>query len=415
LPVLLGLIAIPAIAVAVFWMPGILFAAYLLIPTYKAVVQPWLPLDLTVGLAAINAVQLFAVLRYRRVGLSRRSVIVWLGIAAVITAGALYAQDQSSAVARVGQWWLLVVAPLMAAPRVAMKRAYLLQFLGAIAIVSLIAITLAITQTPALPTDERLSVLGDNTIQSARAVLLLPLIAAAYFLGMSGSSSWLALPLLPIGAYGAVATGSRGPLLAFVATIAMLIVGTTRGRQGSGRILVFGAAGILTVAALLAAVSFLPSASLQRIGLLFASIGGDTTPGGSIDTRASLFGLAVSAFEAHPLIGVGTGGFATIARDTVTFAGYEYPHNTVLQFAAELGIVGASLAVYIVALALLARTPQTVAWLAVRALGAFYVLNALVSGALYDERMLWGLLFLLLCAPVPAAATRLGHWTTSRE
>jgi O-antigen ligase len=199
-----------------------------------------------------------------------------------------------------------------------------------------------------------------------------------------------------------------------VSTIVLLIVGTTRGRQGSGRILVIGAVGILTVAALLAAVNFLPSVSLQRIGLLFASIGGQATAGGSIDTRASLFGLAVSAFEAHPILGVGTAGFASITRDTVTFAGYDYPHNTVLQFAAELGIVGAILAVYMVALALFARTPQTAAWLAVRALGAFFVLNALVSGALYDERMLWGLLLLLLCAPVPAAATRWGHRNTAR-
>jgi O-antigen ligase len=397
--VLLSILAVPAIVAAVLWMPGVLLAAYLLIPTYKAAVQPWIPIDITLGLAILNAVQVFALLLYRDIGLTRRGLIVWMAIAALITAGALYAPNQSLALELVGQWWFLVVAPLTAAARVAMKRTYLIQFLGVIVVLSSVAIGLALTQTLALASEERLQVLGDNTIQSARAVLLFPLIGAAYFLRTRGRAGWLALPLLPIGVYGALATGSRGPLLAFVATIVLLGVSMATRRPASRRMAVVSVVAVLTMGALVVAVDLLPSVSLERIGLLFESIGGGTAAGGSINTRATLFGLAVSAFEGQPVLGVGTGGFASIARETITLSGYEYPHNTLLQIAAELGIVGAALALYMVVLAFLAPTPPTVTWFAVRGLAAFYVLNALVSGGLYEERMLWGLLLVLLCAP----------------
>ena len=403
-PVLLTLLAGLFLGVAVVWLPGVLLAAYLLIPIYKAAVQPWLPIDFTVLLAVLNAVQVFALFRYREIGLTTRGLLVWLALGASITAGALYAQDQSRAIGLVGQWWLLVVAPLMAVPRIAMKPKYLAQFLGTIALLSLVAIGLAVIQTPGLGGDQRLQLLQENTIQSARALLLLPLIGVVYFLVTTRRESWLVLLLVPVGVYGAVATGSRAPLLIFAATIGLLLVSLAVRRAALRRIAVITAIGVLTVGVVLAEASLLPSASLERFGLLFSAIGGDTSDGGSIGTRVGLFGLAWSTFVDNPLLGIGTGGFAGLARESITFFGHEYPHNTLLQFGAELGIVGVILALSVVVLAFVAPTARTAPWVAIRVLVVFFALNALVSGALYEERMLWGLLFLLLCAPAPTGS-----------
>src|SRR5688572_2921571 len=54
LKVVVGL-PIAAVAVICAWRyPGVLFAAYILIPYYKGGIQPFLPADITPGLALLN-------------------------------------------------------------------------------------------------------------------------------------------------------------------------------------------------------------------------------------------------------------------------------------------------------------------------------------------------------------------------
>ena len=87
---LLVLGAVMAFGFAV--MPGVLFAAYLLIPFYKAVVQPYSPIDITVLLALLNVLQIVPIILDRRPRhLSRVGIALWVALALLILAGALWA------------------------------------------------------------------------------------------------------------------------------------------------------------------------------------------------------------------------------------------------------------------------------------------------------------------------------------
>lgn len=59
----------------------------------------------------------------------------------------------------------------------------------------------------------------------------------------------------------------------------------------------------------------------------------------SFEERIEVWGVALESFIEHPLFGVGPGGFA----DKMFWGGRVYPHNLLLEFLSELGLVGAAL------------------------------------------------------------------------
>jgi O-antigen ligase len=68
-----------------------------------------------------------------------------------------------------------------------------------------------------------------------------------------------------------------------------------------------------------------------------AILHGATDPGGTTEQRLEFYGSAISAFCQKPLTGWGLGGWP------VFYYGYEkpdYPHNIVLEIAAEQGFLG---------------------------------------------------------------------------
>jgi hypothetical protein len=75
-----------------------------------------------------------------------------------------------------------------------------------------------------------------------------------------------------------------------------------------------------------------------------------------------------------------------------------YPHNALLQFAAEYGLIGLALFVGVVLLALVRKQPPGSIWSALKWLFVFMLLNTMVSGNILEERGAWGLLLLLLVA-----------------
>jgi hypothetical protein len=143
------------------------------------------------------------------------------------------------------------------------------------------------------------------------------------------------------------------------------------------------------------ALSFLPGQSLAR----FLLLGEALTPGSSIGERVDLFGVAAQMFLAQPLLGNGTASFAAYAATHVGLTAYAYPHDDFLQLAAELGIVGAGLYVALVGGALFRGLPSDLVWSSVRSLFLLSLLISLGSGDIYGDRLLWGLLVILLCAP----------------
>src|SRR5207244_325232 len=75
-----------------------------------------------------------------------------------------------------------------------------------------------------------------------------------------------------------------------------------------------------------------PSHNTTRVfSILVGNNGGQSLS----DGRLSLWSGAWQAFTAHPLGGIGTGGFASLNLN-----GEFYPHNILLEAASELGILG---------------------------------------------------------------------------
>jgi O-antigen ligase len=137
----------------------------------------------------------------------------------------------------------------------------------------------------------------------------------------------LALACLPALAIALVAAGSRGPVLGLLLGVAALLALLVRSRASRRRI------PLLVISVVLAVVAIgivVPHEATQRS----LSILSDAGSGVSSNGRSHLWSLAFEQFASHPLQGAGTGGFAEVAPVEL------YPHNILLEGAAELGVAG---------------------------------------------------------------------------
>ena len=157
---------------------------------------------------------------------------------------------------------------------------------------------------------------------------------------------------------------------------------------------------VVGVVSLAIVISRLPEQSLARLLLLGEVFAPGGRAGTSIATRVDLYGLAIEMFVGSPLIGHGTGAFAAIATTRVGLEVFTYPHNDLLQVAAEFGLVGAVAFIMLAALSLFRRIPRIPAWSAVRIILVFMLVIAMTSGDIYGDRLMWGLMLLVLCAPL---------------
>lgn len=165
------------------------------------------------------------------------------------------------------------------------------------------------------------------------------LMVATYFL-LKGTQRWqrvLAACVMPLSLVALLASGSRGPVLGGAAGLLAVLVLLSRSRQTAMRLLVV----VAFLAISFTAVSRLvPSAAVHRS---LGAISG-TRSGLASNGRNQLWAAGWHTFVSHPFAGVGTGSFATVARREVCPGpGCEdkYPHNVLLETAAELGIAGA--------------------------------------------------------------------------
>jgi O-antigen ligase len=394
--------------------PGLLFAAYLLVSFYKASVQPFSPVDITVLLALLNALQIVPVVLDRRQrSISTRGLTLFVALAALVLAGALYAPDENLALNHVVTYWALVFLPIVpAAMRVGSNPRYLREFLWTFFGMGIVTVTLGLTQ---LSSDQRLVVLGQNTIQTARAALLAPLIGFTFVLQERGLiARAIVVLLIPTGVVIAVASGSRGPLLVLV-VLAFLAAARrlSRPRTVNWRIAGIGlAVTVASIVVVFIAASSLPSESTRQFASFARFVesivsedktvategtsAGDTSAG----ARVTFFGVAISLFEERPLLGTGTAGFEASSH---RYLGYvaPYPHNAVLQFAAEYGLVGLAIFAGLTFPAVTRRLGSEKAHGATRILFLFFLLNAMVSGDIFSDRETWGLLMLVLLIDVP--------------
>jgi O-antigen ligase len=212
------------------------------------------------------------------------------------------------------------------------------------------------------------------------------LIVAIYTV-LTATRTWTrmaAVAVLPLLAVGLLAAGSRGPVVACLIGVVVLVALTSTKGRARKRLLLAGG-GLL--GAMIVVPLILPGSAIGRA--LSAIVGG--TSGLSTNGRAGLWAKAFTGFAQHPLLGLGTGGFSAL-NPTLP-----YPHNILLEAGVELGIVGVALIVGIVFGAGrrifacwrdgLGRDRADAAVLA--ALFVSALVNALVSGAIQDNKEIW--------------------------
>jgi len=404
-----------------------LLGAYLVVPPlFKASLQPLFPVDLTVTLAIPTAAVGGLWLLLNRDRLGRRQLIalaLWLALGALVAAGVLWASDTASAARSAAYFTILGTVPLLAAFPVAASEARTRQFLLVFLASGLAFVGIAMI---ALFTGELGGglVLGANRLSAARALLFVPLIAIPLFVWHRfGRREWIVVIAASLGIFLAFATTSRAPTLFFIAVGTGLTIGALALSRHRGRALGRAGAVILgTFVVFVALAGVLPERSPARFGLLL-DIAGEViddpapsdglgvepspdvevppTGGQSVARRADLFRAALRLFVAHPVIGAGTSGYETAA-------GYEYPHNLVLHVASEFGLVGLAVLGALGIIALLTWRPTSTVSVALGALLAFLVLNAMVSNGIYENRMLWGVWLVLLAGPLVALREETG-------
>jgi O-antigen ligase len=187
----------------------------------------------------------------------------------------------------------------------------------------------------------------------------------------------------------AAAIGSRGPLLCLGLALAVTgVVFLARVPNRIAPVMLVVVAGV----ALLPFVS-LPAGSAERLGRAAS----DPVTALREDPRYTSFGQAVDLIEAHPLVGVGAGGFQSVGR--LSDPPEDYPHNMFLEVWSELGLV-ALLVLAASVMAVLAGLWRA-AWQlpAGRTFQLLYVLNGIflfqlfsaqLTGDLIQNRTYWG-------------------------
>ena len=152
---------------------------------------------------------------------------------------------------------------------------------------------------------------------------------------------WAIASLVALVNIGVMVQGRTG--YAVVLVLALVVLGQWHGWRGVAAALIGGA--ILAAGAYSASSGF--RLRIDQVGTEWAKwrAGEPRTPGGVYD-RLSFFANTWRIIEAHPLAGVGTGGFAEAYRREIAGTNEiptDNPHSQYLLTAAEQGVVGIAL------------------------------------------------------------------------
>jgi O-antigen ligase len=149
------------------------------------------------------------------------------------------------------------------------------------------------------------------------------------------------------GMYGALLTQSRGPLLAFVPVLLlMLLLYARRTRRWRQSLLVIGA---IVAGGVLAGVSVhgVVVSRLAAVQTEVSSYDHQTLATGAVRERLEMWRTARQAFFDHPLAGVGIDQFGEYVRQQVAIGRanpaiekYDHPHSEYLEAAATGGLPG---------------------------------------------------------------------------
>jgi putative inorganic carbon (hco3(-)) transporter len=186
-------------------------------------------------------------------------------------------------------------------------------------------------------------IFGNPNDLALNMVAVLPL-AASLALRESAVVKKLAASVCAVFMIGAVvASGSRSGSVGLAAMTLFMGGYLLRRRPG---------VAMAAALALVLAMPFLPASYWYRMSSITDESRDET---GSREARQILFRESYAAFLEHPLTGVGAGQFKNYNPEGRQEA-WQETHNVILQVAAELGVVGVTIFMFLVARAALAGT-----------------------------------------------------------
>lgn len=348
----------------------------------------WLPVNVTLFSAAlvVGCSALAFLLGVRTAKLA----LVPMGLWAVLLVPVLLSAHSDYGASKVSALVTLTMVSTIAPAFLLTRRGDRVVFLFTLALAAVGAGVVTLARGDAAAAEAGLSraalvLEGANTIGTSRILGTGAVILLVVALTATTTRWWQRVVCLAVGSgltATMLATGSRGPLLGVALGIAVVLLVSPSLRRRRVR-------GLLAVAlATAAAYWWSASRSAESVDRALGWItGGRDT---STQARQQLWDIAFDHAKRDPF-GVGWGGFADL--DSVP-SDLPYPHNFVLEVLVEGGwLVGGAAVIFVIAsLWRLTRQAATPAGAAVLALGIFTVTNAMASGDINDNRLMWMIL-----------------------
>ncbi|MGI6611108.1 MAG: glycosyltransferase [Limnochordia bacterium] len=365
---------------------GLVFALFLLSGSVKAdPLLAWLPVDLTLLCAGASVLLLW---RERRcesdAGPCKPSRELWwmLGLFALFVPAVLWTSWTPYSVWKVSRLFTLTLLAGVAPFVLFRSDEDVYRLLHALWLVALaMALSSAFAYFTGRGSGSRIVASGVDTTALGRAAGM----AMLWLLSqrLDGRGHWAlfcvtgALLMMVL-----LGTAAKGPILA--AAVSTGLVAWLRVREKPGEMIRIGALFVLLGLLFLVARGYVDDSALRRVGQLLQ---GRLT--GSELERLSAYEQSWAFVKNHPL-GLGWGGFA---RYVNLWEGLDrqYPHNVVLEVLLEGGWLAGAAFVILILLSL--RRVYTMSHAfearALLPLLLFFLLNALVSGDVNDNRMLF--------------------------
>jgi O-antigen ligase len=264
---------------------------------------------------------------------------------------------------------------------------------------------------------EGLSAFGATHVATGR-VIGLALLGVLFMLLAVRRQPLFRLALLGVAgllAFGFLSSGSRGSMVALLTTLAVTALASFTLKRGRRWVV----AGLALMTAVGAVSSMLVPSATETMNRRVIEVIATPNAIGSARGREQRAQDALALFYEHPWTGVGVGGF-DMARGYGDAARGDYPHNILLEIACELGVFGLAAFLGLIVPALRSafralrqvRTREEFATAAVVfATTIYFLVNAMFSGDLNDNRLLFAALG--LCAALPRMAR--AHPTTPGE
>jgi O-antigen ligase len=144
---------------------------------------------------------------------------------------------------------------------------------------------------------------------------------------LNGFIRILVYSFIPMAIFSILLTASRTALIALAVGLFFAIVMPSKLKFRTRAIVL-----VLLIVGLFYVQSLVPGKTLERLGQIGSSISS-----GDLEGRGAIWSQGISLFVANPILGVGSGAFAS-AIDLQRVA-----HNVVISIAAETGIIGLAL------------------------------------------------------------------------